>query len=461
MQARKTSLILTVFFLYAIVYVVIEDVLQAEVYHFHIRILGYVIVFGVLSYLFARRAFKDHFRYLRDTQILLLMLSSLVFAYGVQFAIHERIEKVEHEEKVFPNPLYPKYEAMAKKYDLDLAFTKNTIEKRGPINYRINTIYTKRPKSIDILFIGDSNIAWGLIPEVIEQITGKKVAVFAYESNAITKKTAELFDRISKYYLKDDGVLVLSFDNHLYKKNPNTVLISKKEYEEMVSWDSAQFVAFAKSREGKTDHTVSVDDRAPNEKKEANTVEDLQKDHSSFNQYQKKYRELSDYLGERLHLRLKSVDLYTLYLEEYINPEWNKNKNVNIKNDTTMYLRWNMNTITLYDPNFGHYSIHSESMPSKEPADKNIEANAKAAAEIFGPKKIFMVPLFDKEKHYELSRSIYYTYYRKEGFELCDLGLEHPKNAKYPMEGGSHMVNEGGLLKSILVGHCLKEKLKH
>jgi FlaA1/EpsC-like NDP-sugar epimerase len=245
-----------VFFLYAIIYVVIEDILQAEVYHFHIRIVGYIIVFGVLCYIFTRRAFKDHFRYLRDTQILILMISSLILAYGVQFVIHERIEKEVHEKKVFPNPLYSKYEAVAKKYNLDLTFTKNTIEKRGPVNYKINTIYTKKPKSIDILFIGDSSIAWSLIPEVVEQITGKTVAVFAYESNAMTKKTAKLFDRISKYYLKNNGMLVLSFDNHLYKKNPNTLLISKQEYKEMVAWNKAQFSSFAKSKEGKSDHTI-------------------------------------------------------------------------------------------------------------------------------------------------------------------------------------------------------------
>jgi len=72
-----------------------------------------------------------------------------------------------------------------------------------------------------------------------------------------------------------------------------------------------------------------------------------------------------------------------------------------------------------------------------------------------------MVPVFDENKHYALSRNIYKTYYKKHGFELLDLGLYHPKTKHYPMQGGSHMGNEGGLMKSIFIGQWLKEHLEY
>jgi len=462
MRANNIAVVFSIFFFYAVLYIWIEAVLKAKPYIFHIRFVAYTIVFGYLFYIFTKRAFRGHFKRMPNRKILLLIITSLVLAYGVQFMINNRIEKKVHENKIFINPLYKKYEMIAKLYNLDLTFTKNTKDQRGPVNYKRNAIYSEKPKSIDILFLGDSSIAWGLVPEVVEQITGKKVAMFAYESNVMTRKTAKLFNMISKYYLKKNGILVVSFDNHLYSKNPNLTLISKKECEEMSSWDFEQFSKFAKSQEGKV---PQITGKIENILAQINTEDNASSvnpnnEVSLFERYQGAYDTFSKYLAETFKLHLKSVDFYTLYLEEYFNPEWNKKKNVNIQNDTTMYLRWNMNSITLYDPNFDHHSMHSEVMPENKLEDKNIEANAKAAASIYGAKKIFMVPVFDEDKHYELSRNIYHTYYKKYGFELCDLGMYHPKGAEYPMQGGSHMGNEGGLYKSILVGECLKQKLK-
>ena len=462
LHSKIVSIFLAVFFFYAVLYVWIEDVLQAEAYHFHIRIVGYTIVFGYLFYFFVRRAFSGHLKNVRNIEILLLITSSLILAYGVQFMINKRIEKEVHEKKIFLNPLYKKYEMIAKEYNLDLTFTRNTKDQRGPVDYKRNAIYSEKPKSIDILFLGDSSISWGLIPEVIEQITGKKVAMFAYESNVMTRKTAKLFNMISKYYLKENGILVVSFDNHLYSKNPNLTLISKKECEEMNSWDFERFSKCAKSQEGKV---PQITGKIENILAQINTEDNASSvnpnnEVSLFERYQDAYDTFSKYLAETFNLHLKSIDFYTLYLEEYFNPEWNKKKNVNIKNDTTMYLRWNMKSITLYDPNFDHHSKHSEVKPDTKLADKNIGANAEAAASIYGKRKIFMVPIFDEDRHYKLSRNIYDTYYRENGFELCDLGLYHPPKAQYLMQGGSHMGNEGGLFKSILVGECLREKLK-
>jgi len=459
MRSNVVLIFLSVFFFYAVLYVWIEDVLQAEPYHFHIRIVVYTIVFGYLSYFFMRRAFKNHFKQVPNKKIIFLIIASLLLAYSVQFAINNRIEKEVHEKKIFLNPLYAKYKTIAEKYNLDLTFTKYTKDQRGPVNYKINPIYSQKPKSIDILFIGDSSIAWNLIPEVVEQLTNKKVAVFAYESNPMTEKTAKLFDMISQYYLKDDGIVIVSFANYLYQMNPNTVLISKKEYKDMASWNIKRFTAFAKSKEGTADKIIQKQFEIEEEfRKESKVEKNNDSSLSLFQLYQEKYNMFSQYLAENFSMRLNSVDFYTLYLEEYINPEWNKKKNVNIKNDTTMYLRWNMRSITLHDPNFNHYSLHSEIEPTERLHDKNTEKNAKAAASIYGMRKIFMVPIYDSEKDYELARNIYETYYKRYGFELCDLGLIHPINEKYLMQDGAHIADEGGLLKSILIGEWLKEK---
>ena len=136
-----------------------------------------------------------------DSAIIFILIWAIILALAIQI-FNKMNSSAKNYLKKFSNPLYSNFMEIGKKYHLDLSFTKQVWEQRGPIDFKKNTIYSKAKKSLDIIFFGDSLIAWGLIPSVIEQLTGKKIAIFAYENNFLNQETVKIFNQISSYYLK-------------------------------------------------------------------------------------------------------------------------------------------------------------------------------------------------------------------------------------------------------------------
>ena len=307
---------------------------------------------------------------------------------------------INAEEIKFQNPMHKAFAKIAKQNNLDLSFTETVWAQKGqepvvwgPNNYKINTLFNEKPKSIDILFFGDCTISWGMIPQVIEQMTGKKVAMYAYASNVMTVKTAELFRKIANYYLKDDGVVIYSFSNWALQKDSQIVATSVKEYEEMIAWTEDDFKKFA------------------------------QKDKKSS--YEKAFL-------------------------EYAKPASNKEGKI-------QYLRWDMDALTEYNPNFSLKATHSDIMPKSITKYGALQNNAEAISKVFSGEEIFMIPLYSADHHYLTSRTIYYSYYQKLGFKIADMGLFMPIEDSYTMENHRHMANTGGLMMSILVGKWFKQ----
>lgn len=291
--------------------------------------------------------------------------------------------------------MHKEFTEIAKKNNLDLSFAKTVWAQKGkepivwgPNSYKINTLFHEEPKSIDILFFGDCTISWGMIPQVIEQMTGKKVAMYAYASNVMTVKTAELFRKIADYYLKDDGVVIYSFSNWALQKDSQIVATSGKEYDEMVKWSEDEFRKFAL------------------------------KDKKSS---------------------------YEKVLNEYSKSAVNKEGKI-------QYLRWDMDALTEYSPAFSLKATHSDVMPKFITKHGALQNNAEAISKVFSGDEIFMVPLYSADHHYLTSRTIYYSYYQKLGFKIADMGLFVPIEDSYTMENHRHMANTGGLMMSILVG---------
>lgn len=370
-----------------------------------------------------------------DKKTISLILFVSLIALVLQLCIPKEHTSHTHT-KIFTNPLYAEFVAIAKQHNLDLSFTKNVWFQRGPIDYKQNTIFAQKPNSIDILFLGDSSIAWGVIPQVLEQITGKKIAIYAYESNLLTQKTAKLFNKISSYYLKKDGIVIFSFDDWTQKQNLNDVRYSKKTFQEMLQWNKQDFAKYA------TSHEPSF----------------FQK-YLSYDTYTTLYNKSSEYLKTNYHLELKSPSIYANYIEKYTNPTLYQAKAINQQQEDT-FIRWDMHTTTLYNPQRNLQSIASSKHPKKPLKNKNIAINAKAASQIYGSTKIYMVPIYAKHSLYLSSRNIYQSYYKDLGFELCDLGQLHPKDHTFSMQEYSHMANTGGLQKSILIANYLKAYLQ-
>ncbi len=417
--------------LYVLFTILFIDALRAREFIIGLKTIPFLIISIIFFSWISRYFFNRTEHNLPNIKILIILIASIILSLLLQNFIHLKTN-ISFTDKKFQNPLYEQYIKIAHKNNLDLSFTKTTWIERGPNNYKINTIFNEKSKSIDIIFFGDSSIAWGLIPNVIEQMTDKKVAIYAYESNVLTEKTAKLFNKISEYYLKDDGLAVFSFDNWTKDKDPSFVKISKKECDEIIKWKKNDFINYVKKSE------KSIYDK-----------------YFSYSAFKKFYDEKSEYLKTQYGLLLRAPSFYEIYLEPMVNPKLAQNKAVN-KNNDTKFIRWDRNTITEYNTNFKFKSVHSEVMPKSPMVNKNVEINAQAAFQIFG-NKIYMVPLFSNHTHYEISRNMYYTYYQGLGFKLCDLGKFQPKNEAYTMQAASHMGNTGGLMQSILIGKWLKE----
>lgn len=161
--------------------------------------------------------------------IICMIFISLVSIFYVQkfIMIQKSSEVLSSNDKIFLNPLWDDYIKIAKYYKLNLNFAKNVWNERGPNDYMIHQIFKDKPKSIDILMFGDSSLAWGVIPEIIEQITGKKVRIYAYESNLLNTKSSKLFNKLASYYLKDDGMIIYAFAIWTQNKSTDDLIISK------------------------------------------------------------------------------------------------------------------------------------------------------------------------------------------------------------------------------------------
>lgn len=418
--------------IYSIFILLFEDILRGKAFNIGLETIPFLVISILFFAWISRRFFKNTAQNLPKKKIIIILTISITLSLLLQKVIHIH-EVSDFSEKKFQNPLYEKFSKIANEHNLDLSFTKTAWVQKGPTNYKINTIFEEKEKSIDILFLGDSSIAWGMIPNVIEQMTGKKVAVYAYEANVLTVKTSKLFNKISQYYLKDDGIVIFSFDNWTKDKDPNFVQISKKECDEIITWENKDFQKYAKKNE------ISFYNK-----------------YLSFRAFESLYNQKSEYLKSRYGLYLKSPSFYEDYLEEILNPTLHASKSIN-KNKVRKFIRWDMNSITITNEKFNYTSIHSEIMPTIPMINKNVQLNAKAASKIYGKDKIYMVPLYYNEDNYKKSRNMYYSYYEKLEFKLSDLGTFHPKDHAYTMQYGSHMGGTGGLMKSILIGKWLKQ----
>jgi len=433
--------LLVIGLLYTLFFLLFLDVLQAKPFSLGITTIGLLGVIVIFT-LWGVKKFLDHTsKELPNATILLILLSSLLLSLLLQQSITIK-EKVDMSQTVFDNPLYSHYSKIANKYDLDLSFTKKVWEQRGPHDYKINHIFQQPKNSIDILFFGDSSISWGMIPQVIEQLTGKKVAMYAYESNLITQNTSLLFDKISQYYLKKDGLVIFSFDVKNMQRTPKSIKISEASYYEILGWEEKDF------------------DRYTDQNRES-----FYHKYISFDAFSLHYRHYSEYLKSNYYLGLKSPSIYRYYIEKVVNPKLSKAKALNDNYDTK-FLRWDMRTVTEFNPKFMYKALYDNNRTTISIEDNNTAINAHAVQKIYGKRKLYMVPLYNNRESYIISRSIYASSYQNLGFELFDLGMALGDNTNYTMQADgtvenakTHMANTGGLMKSILIGQWLAEYL--
>ncbi|ASM37483.1 hypothetical protein [Campylobacter sputorum] len=432
-----------VFLICAFLTLILWDIFQAkDVVSLGIKSLIW-IGFSVFLLLIAFYHLKN-ITYVTNHSIIAMIFVSLICIFLVQktVMIQKSSEFLSSDSKVFLNPFFDEYIKIAKHYNLNLNFTEKVWKERGPNDFMIHEIFKEKPKSIDILMFGDSSLAWGVIPQVIEQLTDKKVAIYAYESNLLNVKSSKLFNKLASYYLKDDGMIIYAFAAWTQNKTANDLLISKETCDKIANFSFDEFKEF----------TNKIIDE--------NKISFFDK-YLSLNSFKAKFDEISKYLGSNYDLKLISPNIYGNYLEPIINKEWHTIKNKNTNKDT-IFLRWDKKSITQHSTKFnnGIFKDFNQSLINKNFSDGNISINSKEATKISGKDRIYMKPFYTENDQFWLN--VYDKYYKDSGFIFANLtpyalSLEKELNIKIIMQGGTHTGNTGGLIESIAIAKWIND----
>lgn len=408
---------------------------------FGIGIIGVILLLILVIFLMvcARYFFTLHRKKVSNLSVIFMFLAVLGMSFLVQKVIAVKSFAITNQEKRI-NPLWSEYLKIAKIYNLNLNFTKYVWEQRGPIDYMQHEIFKDRPKSIDILMFGDSSLAWGVIPKVIEQITGKKVRIYAYESNLLNPKSIKVFEKIAKFYLKDDGVLIYCFANWTQDKPQNELRISKDTYDKFVLMSDDEFMKFSQ-----------------------NSVQnDLFLEQISLKNYKKKIDDFSQFLANNYEISLISKNFYFDFIEPVLNRQWHEKKIKN-SNKNGRFLRFDMNTITQYNSNFKQIlQIDDNYKIDPNFGNENFIKNTTSAKTIKSKTRIYMQPFFAGKSSFWVN--VYEKYYKNDDFIFADLSqyavqIQNKTGMKVLMEGKTHTGNSGGLLMSIAIGQWLRDNL--
>ncbi len=425
-RRQRIALILaTIVSGYLLVYGLLFDVLRDKQYAIFLKsgilLGGITVAYLCCLALFIRKIGKT----ITCHELLVSLCVMIGTSLLIQLMVIEPVTRSNTAEEKFLNPMYEKYIEIARKEGINLSFTKEVWDQGSFIQYDISALFKNHPKSLDILFVGDSSLARGFIPEVVEQITGKKIAVFAYGSNLLNVESSKMFKQIADYYLKDDGILVYSFDVWTQEKLPHEITIVTY-MDEINDWRNGDLEKYSKAKQ-----------------------QSFFSRYLSLRSFSDRSADTSLFLQDMWHLKFKNIPLYDKYIEQKMNPELYARKLVN-RRPRTQFLRWNRRSISEYNPQYRIHSLQPVEKVDVAFQDSRIEINSRAAITVFPGTIVYMIPLHTNDLKINRLRNIYSTYYLPAGVSVMDLPSIQPEGG-IRMQGGSHVGNEGGLLKSILI----------
>lgn len=386
-----------------------------------------------------KNLFKN-FKILSEKNVLVMILCVFLATFFTQiFVIQSKYVPKNAKDNKFINPLWQEYVKIAKHYKIDLNFTKNVWIQRGPVDFTIHDIFKEQEKSFDILMFGDSSLAWGVVPNVIEQITNKKVGIYAYESNLLNVKSIVIFEKIAKYYLKDDGMVIFAFASWTQDVNKDNVLLTLKDkYNKIAKLNDDKFKKFVKFKQN---GEMPFFDK-----------------YLFLDNFRAKFDDLSQLLKTH-QITLKSPQIYGTYMEKFINKKWLNVKKKN-QNEKTLYLRWDNKSITQFNKNFQSKAFLATNYQiDANFSSKNLKINSAFLNNKIKAKfRVYMKPISDQNGNFWVN--VYEKYYKNNGFIFADLSpFAKEINDKFQitMEGGTHTANTGGVLASIAIAKWIND----
>lgn len=374
------------------------------------------------------------------------------------------------------NPLYPAMERVAAPYHLDVSYMKKIREVHflGEMVSLPSALFCHAKNSLDVIFFGDSSIRWSLIPQVVEQMTGLKVGVFALRGMYLNVKTLKTLARLRNFYLKENGISIFSFHLWTQEKDPDIFrweddlsLVAKMSGNAFRNFALQRFARCNNCSEKQAAYRAGFD----NGGKYLFTEE-------AYREYEQHIRGIELFLKEQGGMGLPPRNAFHVKVSGFFNPDWYTVKRprkdapepapqVNPYQlklpgggrpiaGSTSWIRWDVKSVIKYQG-----TPQSRSTFSDEPFDPTAvipaetAANAKALLSFPG-RKAYVICLYGDKGQYRKARTYYERLYRGH-LECIDLGKLHPRNESFPMDNLHHLVNEGTLQGTILFGKWLKE----
>jgi len=375
------------------------------------------------------------------------------------------------------NPLFPEMRKIASEYGVDVSFTRNvtTLEPYDRRLYEDSLnfpIFCRERQSLDVILIGDSTLAWGVIPRVIEQLTGLKVGMFAFRSMYLNQRSMATARRIKDYYLKKGGLTIFGFD--LWTQMQDPYIFRRGELLKLEQLTAEEFEEFARKRVEECRGTVApgasatARRRFPRGGQISSVVFPFSQE--SFQNYRSllanwKRSFTNDQIGLREWPIARDV-------RDLVNPPWSKSQvkeqiaaksrktnEETPEGDSAMsltqfrFLKWDNDTLTLVGP-FKKVAVASGAPANDRlPITENQKTNAEALVAIPG-RKAFLITFYPEETPYIKQRSIHRILYPE--LELIDLGLLQT-DVPIPMDDEDHPANIGGFRKSIMIAQWLRQ----
>ncbi|MGE0171438.1 MAG: hypothetical protein AB7T49_01575 [Oligoflexales bacterium] len=306
---------------------------------------------------------------------------------------------------------------------------------REHIKLEEHPLFSERHK-VDVIVFGDSSAYYSLVPEIIREVSGKKVALFASPGTYANRRTARLMKVIASKFLKEGGLAIFCFIPNYYEQDPNDPGRNKLIYP----------LIYGTEQEGEKYLDKNGSDNILNfrfffRKKHVDGFARMLD------------RNVKSTLPWFFDLRLPDLDFYYRAILPISSPDLFRQK---VLEDQTRY-RWENDPthglIFLAKPNY--FSQHWEGKSKTSLSDKfRINVNALKSVT---PKVGFLVP-FSTSADYVLSLRA--NLGASTSFlNIFEPGLNLPADVQVPMEESMHTANEGAFIQSILLGKWIKNFL--
>jgi len=131
------------------------------------------------------------------------------------------------EELGIDRGLHDKIAQLGKKYNLDLSFASKlrlkspVISEEEEFTYSEQAVFQGEKQAFDAIIFGDSTIYYCISPQIVDEITKKNIAFFAFPGAYPSKNYIKAAEDISKVYLKKEGRVFFMFADHHWALDPD------------------------------------------------------------------------------------------------------------------------------------------------------------------------------------------------------------------------------------------------